>query len=191
MSPDALAPLAFAVPLAVAALSAATGPFLPRRVLDALAIATGVFCTAACVLLAQAAAHGTVVHWFGGYIGIHAAQTPGGGFQGGTILSGAGVLIFLALGYRTFAKLARQEPFEALEAVGAGAYAAIGLATLVATGAFLKNALPLGGEGQLFSAGTIAVINLCVLVEVFAGFTLLYLDFAHETRVEEPEPEQR
>ncbi|HTD37629.1 MAG TPA: MnhB domain-containing protein [Candidatus Limnocylindrales bacterium] len=128
---------------------------------------------------------------FGGYLGIHAAQTPGGGFQGGTVLSGVGVLVFFALGYRAFAKLVRKEPFEAIEAVGAGAYAAIGLATLVATGAFLKNALPLGGEGQLFSAGTIGVINLCVLVEVFAGFTLLYLEFAHETRVEEPEPEQR
>jgi multicomponent Na+:H+ antiporter subunit B len=101
------------------------------------------------------------------------------------------VLVFFALGYRTFAKLARQEPLETIEAAGAGAYAAIGLATLVAAGAFLKNALPLGGEGQLFSTGTIGVINLCVLVEVCAGFTLLYLDFAHETRVEEPEPEQQ
>ncbi len=126
---------------------------------------------------------------FGGYLGIHAAQTPGGGFQGGAILSGAGVLLFLTLGYRAFAKLARQEPLETVEALGAGAYAAIGLATLVITGAFLKNALPLGGEGQLFSSGTIALVNLCVLVEVCAGFTLLYLEFAHETRVEEREPE--
>ncbi|HTD37627.1 MAG TPA: proton-conducting transporter membrane subunit, partial [Candidatus Limnocylindrales bacterium] len=71
MTPEALAPLAFSVPLAVAALGAAIGPFVPRRVLDALAIATGLFCTAACVLLARAAAHGTVVHWFGGWTPRH------------------------------------------------------------------------------------------------------------------------
>jgi len=51
--------------------------------------------------------------------------------------------------------------------------------------------LPLGGEGELFSAGTIPLINFCVLVEVCAGFFLLFLEFAHETRVEEPEPEAR
>ncbi|HTD35796.1 MAG TPA: MnhB domain-containing protein [Candidatus Elarobacter sp.] len=126
---------------------------------------------------------------FGTYLGIHAAQTPGGGFQGGAVLSGAAALIFFGLGYRTFAKLAGQAPFELGEAIAAGAYAVIGLVTLLATGAFLKNGLPLGGEGQLFSAGTIAVINLCVLLEVAAGFTLIYLEFAHETRVEQPEAE--
>jgi multicomponent Na+:H+ antiporter subunit B len=127
---------------------------------------------------------------FGMYLGIHAAQTPGGGFQGGTVLSGAGALVFFALGYSAFGKVAPQRPLETLEAVGAGAYAVIGLATLAATGAFLKNALPLGGEGQLFSAGTIAIINLCVLLEVCAGFVLLYLEFARETRVEEAETER-
>jgi multicomponent Na+:H+ antiporter subunit B len=125
---------------------------------------------------------------FGAYLGIHAAQTPGGGFQGGGVLAGFAVLVFLGLGYRAFGKLVPQAGFEAVEAVGAGAYAAIGLATLAASGVFLKNVLPLGGEGELFSAGTIPLINLCVAVEVCAGFCLLFLEFAHETRVEEPEP---
>ena len=124
---------------------------------------------------------------FGGYLAIHAAQTPGGGFQGGAILSGFAVLLFVGLGYRTLRTVIPDGPVEAVEAAGAGAYAAIGIATLVASGAFLKNVLPLGGEGQLFSAGTIPVINLCVGVEVCAGFCLLALEFAHETRVEEPE----
>ena len=128
---------------------------------------------------------------FGVYLAIHAAQTPGGGFQGGAITSGIGALLFAGLGYRTLSRLAPQAPAEAVEAVAAGAFAAIGLATLVATGAFLRNALPLGGEGQLFSTGTIAVINLCVAVEVCAGFILLFLEFAHETRIERPEPENR
>jgi multicomponent Na+:H+ antiporter subunit D len=71
MTADALAPLAFAVPLAAAALCAAIGPFVPRRVLDALALATGVFCIGACTLLTNAAVHGTVVHWFGGWVPRH------------------------------------------------------------------------------------------------------------------------
>jgi multicomponent Na+:H+ antiporter subunit B len=126
---------------------------------------------------------------FGSYLAIHAAQTPGGGFQGGAILAGFAVLLFLGLGYPVLRKLAPQGPVEAVEAAGAGAYAAIGIATLVASGAFLKNVLPLGGEGQLFSAGTIPLINLCVGIEVCAGFCLLVLEFANETRVEEGEAE--
>ncbi|HEY0383542.1 MAG TPA: MnhB domain-containing protein [Candidatus Elarobacter sp.] len=126
---------------------------------------------------------------FGTYLAIHAAQTPGGGFQGGAILAGFTALLFLGLGYPVLCKLVPKGPVEAVEAAGAGAYAAIGIATLVASGAFLKNVLPLGGEGQLFSAGTIPLINLCVGVEVCAGFCLLLLEFANETRVEEPEPE--
>ncbi|MDB5070818.1 MAG: sodium:proton antiporter [Candidatus Eremiobacteraeota bacterium] len=126
---------------------------------------------------------------FGMYLGIHAAQTPGGGFQGGALLSGFAALLLLGFGFPVMRKILSQDGFEAVEAAGAGAYALIGIATLVASGAFLKNVLPLGGEGQLFSAGTIPIINLCVGVEVCAGFFLLFLEFAHETRIEEQEPE--
>jgi multicomponent Na+:H+ antiporter subunit B len=126
---------------------------------------------------------------FGMYLGIHAAQTPGGGFQGGALLSGFAALLLLGFGFPVLRKILSQDGFEAVEAAGAGAYAAIGIAMLVASGAFLKNVLPLGGEGQLFSAGTIPIINLCVGVEVCAGFFLLFLEFAHETRIEEREAE--
>ena len=123
------------------------------------------------------------------YLGIHAAQTPGGGFQGGALLSGFAALLLLGFGFPVLRKILSQDGFETVEAAGAGAYALIGIATLIASGAFLKNVLPLGGEGQLFSAGTIPIINLCVGIEVCAGFFLLFLEFAHETRVEEGEAE--
>ncbi|HEY0614872.1 MAG TPA: proton-conducting transporter membrane subunit [Candidatus Elarobacter sp.] len=71
MSPDGLAPLALGAPLASAALCMAIGPFVPRRVLDAIAIATAAFSLAACIMLTQAAAQGTVVHWFGGWTPRH------------------------------------------------------------------------------------------------------------------------
>ena len=67
MSGSSLAPLAFAVPLVVAAVCAGIGPFVPRRVLDVLAFAAAAFSLTACAVLASDAAQGTVVHWFGGW----------------------------------------------------------------------------------------------------------------------------
>jgi multicomponent Na+:H+ antiporter subunit B len=126
---------------------------------------------------------------FGTYMAIHPHLTPGGGFQGGTVLSGFVALAFLGLGYPTFTRLVDQRPTELLESLGAGAYALIGIATVVAGAAFLANILPLGGEGQFFSTGTIPVINAAVALEVCAGFILLFLEFARESRHEEPSEE--
>ncbi|MFN2460529.1 MAG: MnhB domain-containing protein [Candidatus Velthaea sp.] len=122
---------------------------------------------------------------FGAYVALHPHLTPGGGFQGGTITAGFVALTLLGVGYRPFARMVPQGATETLEAIGAGAYAAIGVVTLIAGGAFLANVLPLGGEGQFFSTGTIALINLCVAVEVCAGFAVVFVEFARETRVEE------
>ncbi len=65
---SALAPLAIAVPLIASALTAVLGAFAPRALLAVLNIAASAFATAACALLArEAARHGTVLHWFGGW----------------------------------------------------------------------------------------------------------------------------
>lgn len=124
---------------------------------------------------------------YGAYMLLHPHLTPGGGFQGGTILAGFAALAFLGLGFRALRTFARQDPTETVESIGAGGYTVVGLATLAAAGSFLANALPLGEEGAFFSTGTIPVINFCVAVEVCAGFMILFLEFARETRVEEAE----
>jgi multicomponent Na+:H+ antiporter subunit B len=124
---------------------------------------------------------------FGVYMAIHPHLTPGGGFQGGAIAAGFAALTLLGLGYATMVRIAPQDPAERLEAIGASGYAVIGIATLIASGVFLANVLPLGREGDLFSAGTIPLINLCVALEVCAGFIVLFAEFARETRVERPE----
>jgi multicomponent Na+:H+ antiporter subunit B len=124
---------------------------------------------------------------YGTYMAIHPHLTPGGGFQGGTILSGFAALTFLGLGYEAFSRVIDEEPFELLEALGAGAYTLIGLSALAIAGFFLANVLPLGGEGMLFSSGTIALINFFVALEVCTGFVLVFLEFTRETRQEEPE----
>ncbi|HYZ16901.1 MAG TPA: proton-conducting transporter membrane subunit, partial [Candidatus Acidoferrum sp.] len=66
-----LAPLALAVPLIAAALLAAIGRRLPRGIAAAISIAAALFSLAACVTLAIAATHGTVVEWFGGWTPRH------------------------------------------------------------------------------------------------------------------------
>ena len=122
---------------------------------------------------------------FGTYLALHPHLTPGGGFQGAAIAAGFAALAFIGLGFESFERVLAQPQHETAEAIGAGAYAVIGLATMAASGAFLTNVLPLGGEGQFFSGGTIPLINFFVGVEVFAGFVLMFVEFARETRVEE------
>lgn len=124
---------------------------------------------------------------FGIYLAIHPHLSPGGGFQGAAIAAGAFPLVMLGLSYDTFSRVTRHEQHEIAEAIGAGAYALIGLATLAAGGSFLANVLPLGVRGSFFSGGTITLINVFVAIEVGAGFTLMFLEFAHETRIQKPE----
>jgi multicomponent Na+:H+ antiporter subunit D len=63
-----LAPLAVAVPLVAAALCSIFGSRLPRIALCLLSLAAAAFATVACARLAQAAAaHGPILHWFGGW----------------------------------------------------------------------------------------------------------------------------
>jgi multicomponent Na+:H+ antiporter subunit B len=123
-----------------------------------------------------------VTNLFGLYIVIHAHLTPGGGFQGGAILGSACLLVFMAVGYRAYRRVGPKGAIEFGEATGAGAYALIGLGTLLAGGAFLQNLLPLGHTGDLFSAGTVPVINFAVGLEVAGGFVLMFTEFLKETR---------
>jgi multicomponent Na+:H+ antiporter subunit B len=119
---------------------------------------------------------------FGAYVVYHAHLTPGGAFQGGTILGTACLLVYLAVGYQEFKAVSPKLMLDAGEAAGAGGYALIGFATMLAGGYFLLNALPLGQTGNLLSAGTVPVINLAVGLEVAAGFVLVFAEFLKDTR---------
>jgi multicomponent Na+:H+ antiporter subunit D len=72
MNASALAPLAFAAPLTAAAIIAAFGSILPRRVNDFIAVVAGMLTALiALSLLTVIAVQGTVVHWFGGWTPHH------------------------------------------------------------------------------------------------------------------------
>lgn len=122
---------------------------------------------------------------FGLYIVTHGTVSPGGGFQGGVIIATAWIVLYLAGDARTYCRLAPQALFEAVEAIGAGAYALIGAGGLVAGGAFLANFVPLGPPAATVrSGGTIALLSLAVGVEVTAGFVVLISTFVEEALAE-------
>lgn len=74
----------------------------------------------------------------------HGHVTPGGGFRGGMVLATGIHLLYVAGRYRSLEKLRPTPVFDVLEAAGTAAYAALGVATLAATGTFLASALPAG-----------------------------------------------
>lgn len=110
-------------------------------------------------------------------LGAHGSLTPGGGFQGGTVFGSAVACIFCGLGMHGFLRVAHKDGFDAFEALGAMAYAAIGLATAFAGGYFLRNILPFGQTGALVSGGTIYLINAAVFIEIACGFVALAIVF--------------
>jgi multicomponent Na+:H+ antiporter subunit B len=139
------------------------------------------------------------VHWmsfgftglialFGIYMVLHGHLSAGGGFQGGTIVGTASLLIYLGGDYALYRRTMEKRHAELLESIGAVAYLLVGFASMIAGGAFLENFLPLGVRGQFFSGGTIPLINFAVGLEVAGGFALLFAEFLEETR--EPNEEE-
>jgi multicomponent Na+:H+ antiporter subunit B len=103
--------------------------------------------------------------------------TPGGGFQGGVIVAGAFLLVYVAGGYAQFQTLTPHSPTEMTGSLGAGAFAVLGFAGLAASGAFLANFLGLGRTGTLYSGGSVPLVNGAVAVEVAAATIVLFDEF--------------
>jgi multicomponent Na+:H+ antiporter subunit B len=112
----------------------------------------------------------------GAYVVAHGAITPGGGFQGGVILSSL-ALVLVGAGR---AALARREGtttgVELAEAVGAGAFVLLGIGGLVFATAAFENFLGPGTPGDLVSGGIIPLANVAVGIEVAAAFALIFVE---------------
>lgn len=103
--------------------------------------------------------------------------TPGGGFQGGVVLAGAFLLVYLASGYREYHELTPHSPLEMAEAVGAGAFAVLGFVGLAYAGSFLGNFLGIGNAGSLYSGGSIPLVNWAAGIEVCAAMVVMFGEF--------------
>ncbi|MBV9380223.1 MAG: hypothetical protein JOY82_15675 [Streptosporangiaceae bacterium] len=120
-----------------------------------------------------------VVGW---WLASHAQTNPSGGFQGGVVLATAFILIYLAGAFLTFSKLSPTDVTDAVEAAGAGGFAAVGLAALFTGLPYLYNYLPLGQiPGAVSSSGTIALISFFVGLEVAAAFLLIVSELLEQT----------
>ncbi len=113
----------------------------------------------------------------GGYVVVHGHLTPGGGFQGGVILAAALVLVFIGGQLLALRRAGPVGVVELGEAVGAAGFALIAVGGLIFGVAALDNFLPLGGAGDLLSAGMIPLLNVSVGLEVAGAFTLVVSEF--------------
>jgi multicomponent Na+:H+ antiporter subunit B len=120
-----------------------------------------------------------VLGWF---LVSHAQTSPSGGFQGGVVLATAFILIYLSGEFLLFRRISPADVIDAVEAAGAGGFAAIGVAALIMGLPYLKNFLPLGTTpGAVSSSGTIALISFFVGLEVAAAFILIVGELVEQT----------
>ena len=113
----------------------------------------------------------------------HGYITPGGGFQGGVVLASAFALVYLAGEYRAYRRLTPTPAIDLAKGTGVGAFAVIGVVSLLLGTAFLHNFGPLGTFATLASGGTIAMLNVATALEVTAAFVLLFTEFLEELSV--------
>jgi multicomponent Na+:H+ antiporter subunit B len=120
-----------------------------------------------------------VVGW---WLASHAQTNPSGGFQGGVVLATAFILVYLAGEFLVFERFSPAALTDAVEAVGAGGFAVIGVAALPLGRAYLDDFLPLGQTpGAVSSSGTIALISFFVGLEVGAAFVLIVGEMLEQT----------
>jgi multicomponent Na+:H+ antiporter subunit B len=118
----------------------------------------------------------------GWWLASHAQTNPSGGFQGGVILATALILVYLSGEFLVFKRVSPADLTDAVEAVGAGGFAAIGLAAVFMGLAFLANYVPLGQfAGAVSSGGTIPLISFFVGLEVAAAFILIVAELLEQT----------
>jgi multicomponent Na+:H+ antiporter subunit B len=98
---------------------------------------------------------------FGIALIVYGHITPGGGFQGGVILTMAVLLVFF-----TYKKLKIEQlktTFSLIEILGLFSFVIIGVIAILMGKQFLTN------------LGTIQVLNIIIGLKVFFGLTLMYL----------------
>ncbi len=117
---------------------------------------------------------------FGLYVVTHGHLTPGGGFQGGTILASTPLMLYLASDLEMYNRLTPKFLTEGAEAAGAAGFALIAISALFFGAALLTNIVPLGKTGNLFSAGTVPIINLSTGLEIAGGFVLVFTVFLED-----------
>lgn len=116
-----------------------------------------------------------IIITLGLYIIIHGHLSPGGGFQGGVLVAGAFAILYISYGSENLNKKIKINVLKLGEDIGALGFIILAFLGLVFGGTFFKNIFSLGEPGELFSSGSIFLMNFAVGFKVFAGVSFLIL----------------
>ena len=108
------------------------------------------------------------------YVILHGTVSPGGGFQGGVIVSSAAILMYLGHGYETAMQSFNMTVFKKGEAIAAIIYVLLATAGIWAGASFCRNIFAVQGSvNSLFSGGTVTYMNYTVGFKVLMGISFL------------------
>lgn len=110
------------------------------------------------------------------YIILHGHLSPGGGFQGGVLMTAVVILMYLGHGYDVTTKALSFNLLHKAEGLMSTVYVALGLLGVAVGAQFCQNVLYThGSAGELFSAGTVFLMNVTVGLKVVTGIGSLSL----------------
>ena len=104
------------------------------------------------------------------YVILHGHLSPGGGFQGGVLVVGMVVMLYLGRGYETTVRALSANLLHETEGIASIVYIALAMMGVAVGAQFCQNILyQQGAAGDLYSTGTILWMNITVGVKVFTG----------------------
>ena len=110
------------------------------------------------------------------YIILHGHLSPGGGFQGGVLMVGVFTMMYLGYGYEKTVNSLSIHVLHASEGWASSFYVLFAMLGVVYAGNFCQNVLfAKGNIGDLWSSGTIFLMNAAVGVKVLTGVGVLAL----------------
>lgn len=122
------------------------------------------------------------------YIILHGHLSPGGGFQGGVLMVAVVVLLYMGYGYKGAAGSINKHFMHKAEGLASIAYVAFAMLGVAYAGNFCYNALSQSGNiGDLWSTGTIFLMNAAVGAKVLTGVAVLALSMLGLLIAEETE----
>ena len=110
------------------------------------------------------------------YIIFHGHLSPGGGFQGGVLMVAVVVLLYMGYGYKGAAGSINKHFRHKAEGLASIVYVALAMLGVAYAGNFCYNALSQSGNiGDLWSTGTIFLMNTAVGAKILTGVAVLAL----------------
>lgn len=113
--------------------------------------------------------------------------TPGGGFQGGTILATITILLIVVYGTNFEKTHFKPRVKEIIESVGGLGVLLLGMSGLLFAEKLFSNLtwlIDLGQFGNLFSAGLIPLLNILIGIKVGAGLATIFFNIIKEFKIE-------